>query len=340
MCFFKLFQNLKLKALCNLHKMRLLVTGGCGFIGSHFINWVHELYPETCVCNIDRIDYCSSESNVANRSPEWYTLQKCDLTHFEQVCNIVKEFSPDVVVHFAAQSHVDNSFGNSLSFTMDNVYGTHSLIEACRIHACQLKKFIHISTDEVYGEVDDSHEGCVEKSLLNPTNPYASSKAAAEFIVRSYIHSFKMPVVITRGNNVFGPNQYPEKVIPKFTQQLLTGKPITIQGDGTTRRNFIYVDNVSSAVWRIIQDGEINEIYNIGSNDEYSVLEIAELLAKKCNVNPVFEYIQDRNFNDHRYSVNCDKLRSLGWVQSVSFEEGIELTVNSWKRRVNTVSKV
>lgn len=321
-------------------KMRLLVTGGCGFIGSHFINWVHELYPETRVCNIDRIDYCSSESNVAGQSPEWYTLKKCDLTHFEQVCNIVKEFSPDVVVHFAAQSHVDNSFGNSLSFTMDNVYGTHSLIEACRIHACELKKFIHISTDEVYGEVDDSHEGCVEKSLLNPTNPYASSKAAAEFIVRSYWYSFKMPVVITRGNNVFGPNQYPEKVIPKFTQQLLTGKPVTIQGDGTSRRNFIYVDNVSSAVWRIIQDGEINEIYNIGSNDEYSVLEIAELLAKKCDTVPMFEYIQDRNFNDHRYSVNCDKLRSLGWVQSVTFEEGIELTVNSWKRRVNTVSKV
>ena len=314
--------------------MRLLVTGGCGFIGSHFINWVHEHHPDVIVCNIDRIDYCSLESNVVDQSDDWYQLQKVDLTNFEKVKQVVESFEPDAVVHFAAQSHVDNSFGNSLSFTMDNVYGTHCLIEACRLLRKPLTKFVHISTDEVYGEVADSDEGCHEKSLLNPTNPYASSKAAAEFIVRSYIHSFKMPVVITRGNNVFGPNQYPEKVIPKFLSQLLQHKPVTIQGDGSARRNFIYVDNVSSAVWAILKHGKVNEIYNIGSTDEYSVREIAEMLAKKTGIKLELEFIEDRCFNDHRYSINCDKLLQLGWTPSVTFEQGIEATVQAWKRKI------
>ena len=310
------------------------MTGGCGFIGSHFINWVHEHHPDVIVCNIDRIDYCSLESNVVDQSDDWYQLQKVDLTNFEKVKQVVESFEPDAVVHFAAQSHVDNSFGNSLSFTMDNVYGTHCLIEACRLLRKPLTKFVHISTDEVYGEVADSDEGCHEKSLLNPTNPYASSKAAAEFIVRSYIHSFKMPVVITRGNNVFGPNQYPEKVIPKFLSQLLQHKPVTIQGDGSARRNFIYVDNVSSAVWAILKHGKVNEIYNIGSTDEYSVREIAEMLAKKTGIKLELEFIEDRCFNDHRYSINCDKLLQLGWTPSVTFEQGIEATVQAWKRKI------
>jgi dTDP-glucose 4,6-dehydratase len=312
---------------------KLLVTGGCGFIGSHFINWVHERHPEIFICNIDRIDYCSAESNVTNQSQDRYQLQKIDLTNFESVNQVVQSFEPEAVVHFAAQSHVDNSFGNSLSFTMDNVYGTHCLIEACRLlhQRKPLTKFVHISTDEVYGEVEDTDEGCHEKSLLNPTNPYASSKAAAEFIVRSYIHSFKLPVVITRGNNVFGPNQYPEKVIPKFLCQLLKDQPVTVQGDGSARRNFIYVDNVSSAVWAILQEGKVNEIYNIGSTDEYSVREIAELLAAKLNTKLSIEMIEDRCFNDHRYSINCDKLISLGWTPSVSFEEGLEATIEAWR---------
>jgi dTDP-glucose 4,6-dehydratase len=317
--------------------MNILVTGGCGFIGSHFINWVHEHNPDFIVHNIDRIDYCSNPENVKNQSEEWYVHYKVDLKDYDKICEIVQKVKPDIVVHFAAQSHVDNSFGNSLSFTMDNVYGTHCLMEACRmVHSIhKITKIIHISTDEVYGEVSDDHTGCHEHSLLNPTNPYASSKAAAEFIVRGYIHSFNLPVIITRGNNVFGPNQYPEKVIPKFINQLLTDKPITIQGDGSARRNFIYVDNVSSAVWCIIEHGKLHEIYNIGSNDEYSVLEIADLLATKIGKQDFSkQFIQDRNFNDHRYSVSADKLKQLGWNLEISFEEGLRLTIESWKNRL------
>ena len=315
------------------HCKKILVTGGCGFIGSHFINWVHELDSSITICNIDRVDYCSDTLNVKNQSDNWYIHYKEDLKNFENILKILSDFQPNYVVHFAAQSHVDNSFGNSLSFTLDNVYGTHCLLEACRIVNVDhpITKIIHISTDEVYGEVSDTAEGCHEKSLLNPTNPYASSKAAAEFIARSYIHSFRLPIIITRGNNVFGPNQYPEKVIPKFITQLLNGESVTIQGDGSARRNFIYVDNVSSAIWTILQQGVVNEIYNIGSNDEYSVVEIANMLSSKLKTKLTIKYIQDRNFNDHRYSVNIDKLKSLGWDISVSFEEGLDRTISRWK---------
>ncbi len=317
----------------------LLVTGGCGFIGSHFINYIHEKYPHLVIVNIDRVDYCSSVDNITNRGTT-YIHAKIDLNNQNEMRKLFETYKIDAVVHFAAQSHVDNSFGNSLSFTMDNVLGTHVLMECCRQAHLQrpIQKIVHISTDEVYGEVDLDHSGCHEKSLLNPTNPYAATKAAAEFIVRSYYHSFKLPIVITRGNNVFGENQYPEKVIPKFLTQMLNDNPITVQGLGTARRNFIYVDNVSSAVEVILTNGEINEVYNIGCDDEYSVMEIAEILSKKVNgldkPNLKITYIEDRCFNDQRYCIDSSKLKALGWTCSISFEEGIDRVVKKWKQTI------
>jgi dTDP-glucose 4,6-dehydratase len=317
----------------------LLVTGGCGFIGSHFINYIHEKYPHLVIVNIDRVDYCSSVDNITNKGPT-YIHAKIDLNNQNEMRKLFETYMIDAVVHFAAQSHVDNSFGNSLSFTMDNVLGTHVLMECCRQAHLQrpIQKIVHISTDEVYGEVDLDHSGCHEKSLLNPTNPYAATKAAAEFIVRSYYHSFKLPIVITRGNNVFGENQYPEKVIPKFLTQMLNDNPITVQGLGTARRNFIYVDNVSSAVEVILTNGEINEVYNIGCDDEYSVMEIAEILSKKVNgldkPSLKITYIEDRCFNDQRYCIDSSKLKALGWTCSISFEEGIDRVVKKWKQTI------
>jgi dTDP-glucose 4,6-dehydratase len=317
----------------------LLVTGGCGFIGSHFINYIHEKYPHLVIVNIDRVDYCSSVDNITNKGPT-YIHAKIDLNNQNEMRKLFETYMIDAVVHFAAQSHVDNSFGNSLSFTMDNVLGTHVLMECCRqAHLLRpIQKIVHISTDEVYGEVDLDHSGCHEKSLLNPTNPYAATKAAAEFIVRSYYHSFKLPIVITRGNNVFGENQYPEKVIPKFLTQMLNDNPITVQGLGTARRNFIYVDNVSSAVEVILTNGEINEVYNIGCDDEYSVMEIAEILSKKVNgldkPSLKITYIEDRCFNDQRYCIDSSKLKALGWTCSISFEEGIDRVVKKWKQTI------
>ncbi len=318
----------------------LLVTGGCGFIGSNFINHYHALYPHVRIVNVDRLDYCSSEDNVENPDPSWYSFYAADITNANTINYILKRHKPDAVVHFAAQSHVDNSFGNSLSFTHDNVVGTHTLLECCRTTlGHDLKRFVHISTDEVYGEVEADHPGCSEQSLLNPTNPYAASKAAAEFFVRSYNHSYGMPTIITRGNNVYGPRQYPEKVIPRFIDLLLRGQKMTIQGDGSATRNFIHAFDVASAVEIILHKGEVGHIYNIGGDCELSVREVArrllEILHPSERLENWLEFIPDRLFNDQRYAVQNTALVGLGWHPEIPFEQGLRVTVEWYKQLKN-----
>jgi dTDP-glucose 4,6-dehydratase len=316
----------------SIKMLNILVTGGCGFIGSNFINYMLENHKDIFIVNIDRLDYCSNINNVTHK--ERYQLIVTDLNNYNIVREVLNQYNIDVIIHFAAQSHVDNSFGNSIQFTKDNVLGTHTLLECARDYG-KITRFIHISTDEVYGEVDIEHKGCNEKSLLNPTNPYAATKAAAEFLVRSYYHSFKLPVIITRGNNVYGPRQYPEKLIPRFITRLIKGEKCPIHGEGKSRRNFIYVDDVSRAVEMILIKGEINEIYNIGCEDEYSVKDILEMLSLKLDINKdleeLCEYVEDRAFNDFRYCIDSKKLEVLGWAKKVSFEEGIEKTIRWYK---------
>ena len=237
----------------------------------------------------------------------------------------------DTVIHFAAQSHVQNSFEDALQYTHDNVTGTHTLLEACRKHG-KITRFIHISTDEVYGEsmLNENEEKKNENSILCPTNPYAATKAAAELIAKSYYHSFKMPIIITRGNNVYGPNQYPEKLIPRFIQQLQQDEKVTIQGDGSNVRAFLHVNDVCSALKLILEKGKIGEIYNIGSDDnhEYTVLHIAQILIEKIkNVMDYDEwitYIEDRPFNDKRYYISNEKVKQLGWTIETEFNTGID----------------
>ena len=303
----------------------LLVTGGCGFIGSNFINYYKEKNPNVKIINFDKLDYCSDKNGINHDKLVIGNLKNKDL-----VVHILNEHNIDTVIHFAAQTHVDNSFGNSLEFTIDNILGTHTLLECCKVYN-KIKRFIHISTDEVYGEVDINHKGCTEKSLLNPTNPYAATKAGAEFIARSYFYSFNMPIIITRGNNVYGPRQYPEKLIPKFINQLINNKKCTIHGKGNTRRNFIYVDDVVKAIEIILQKGIINNIYNIGTNNEYSVSEIADKLIKYLKPNDKVEdwtqNVTDRNFNDYRYAIKSNELYDLGWKEETNFEKGFEYTI-------------
>lgn len=310
----------------------LLVTGGCGFIGSNFINYMLDTYTDINIVNIDRLDYCADMNNVYHK--ERYKLVVTDLNNSVTLKNVLESCNIDSIVHFAAQSHVDNSFGNSIQFTKDNVLGTHTLLECCRVYG-KIKKFVHISTDEVYGEVDNNHQGCNEKSLLNPTNPYAATKAAAEFLVKSYYHSFKLPIVITRGNNVYGPRQFPEKLIPRFITKLLNNEKCPIHGQGKTRRNFIYVGDVSKAVDVILRKGEINEIYNIGSDDEYSVIEVLNKLLKELNIDnkDVSEFVEDRAFNDFRYCIDSSKLELLGWKKTISFEDGLKETIMWYKQK-------
>jgi dTDP-glucose 4,6-dehydratase len=202
----------------------------------------------------------------------------------------------------------------------------------------KIQRFIHVSTDEVYGEVA-LNETSSEKSLLNPTNPYAASKAAAEFIVRSYYKSYNIPIIITRGNNVYGPGQYPEKLIPKFLLKLLKGQKMTIHGEGKTIRNFVYVEDVARAFETIMFNGEISKTYNIGTDNEHSVVDIATLLHSKLGGDKSYsecvEYVEDRPFNDFRYSVDSDKLHKLGWSTTTGFDEGMEKTIE-WYKGIDT----
>lgn len=307
----------------------ILVTGGCGFIGSNFVKFLVSKFESIAVINYDRMTYCSRAPDV---SSPLYKLYKSNLTDADTVMQVLETHHIDTVVHFAAQTHVDRSFGNSMIFTDDNVRGTHTLLECMRAYG-NVKRFLHISTDEVYGEVNDEHEGCKEQSLLNPTNPYAATKAAAEFLVRSYGHSFNLPFIITRGNNVYGEYQYPDKLIPKFVNHLLKGEQLPIHGAGSSRRNFIHAEDVCTAVWDVLCLGSIGEIYNIGSDDEFSVMEIASKLTKALrpddDSNSVLKYVEDREFNDYRYCIDTQKLRSLGWKAEISFEEGLNRVI-SW----------
>lgn len=302
--------------------MNLLVTGGCGFIGSHFINQ----YIDKCalIVNLDILEYCSNVDNVIPKDN--YIFVKGDINDRDLVSNLLERYSINMVINFAAHTHVDNSFLNSLEFTKVNVLGTHNLIDCCR-HYGKLDKFIHMSTDEVYGEVDIDHPGCSEHTILNPTNPYAATKAAAEFIVRSYNYSFKLPIMIVRCNNVYGPNQYPEKIISKFIHLLKNNKKCTIHGKGQSRRNFIHAYDVAKAFEFIIKYGQDSKIYNIGTTNEYNVMEIVQKLVNLIKPGEDYkdwiEFVEERNFNDFRYAIDASELVDMGWKESITFDDGL-----------------
>jgi len=315
--------------------MRLFVTGGYGFIGSHFINHYFPQGKVERLINLDAMYYCANENNVlpSIRADSRYVFVKGNLQDRALVESVLRDYQPTHVIHFAAQSHVQRSFDDSLSFTYDNVLGTHMLIECCRLHP--IERFIHVSTDEVYGEsmntTEEQHK--TEKSILCPTNPYAATKAAAELLVQAYAHSYKMPIIITRGNNVYGPNQYPEKVIPRFLQQLQAGQPVTIQGNGSAVRGFLHARDTAAAFSLILEQGKLGEIYNIGTEVECSVLSLARMLIQMVHpgtdVDSWITYIEDRPFNDQRYYISNDKLKALGWAPVVPFEEGLRELIST-----------
>jgi len=324
-------------------KRTLLVTGGCGFIGSNFINHFFTQKKFDQIINLDAMYYCAREENILPeiREDPGYVLIRGNLCDASLLDSILKTHRITHVIHFAAQSHVQNSFTDSLKFTHDNVLGTHTLLEACRRYGPSLQKFIHVSTDEVYGEsmnsIDEQHK--TEHSILCPTNPYAATKAGAELIAQSYNHSYKMPIIITRGNNVYGRNQYPEKLIPRFIQLLMEDKKLTVQGDGSALRGFLHATDTAKAFEAILERGEIGEIYNIGCDDgmEFSVMEVAMILVKfikKSNhYHDWIEYVEDRPFNDKRYYISNKKLKDLGWEIQVPLLEGLQDLISHMMER-------
>ncbi len=321
----------------------ILVTGGCGFIGSNFINEILKNNSNKHIINIDCLNYCADQKNVEykNTNNNKYTFVEGNICSMDLIKFILKEYQIDTIVHFAAQSHVDNSFSNSLQYTQDNIVGTHTLLEASRLYG-NITRFIHVSTDEVYGEsnLKEDEEKKTEYSILTPTNPYAATKAGAEMLAMSYNHSYGMPIIVTRGNNVYGPRQYPEKLIPKFIKLLKEGQKLTIHGNGINKRSFLYVSDVAEAFMKILEKGKVGEIYNIGSEDEneYSVIEVTKMIVSNIKetdkIDNYIEFVKDRDFNDKRYYIDNNKLKELGWKQKVKFKEGLIKTIDWYKNKL------
>jgi UDP-glucose 4,6-dehydratase len=276
----------------------------------------------SCLANLDDI------KNYPN-----YKFVKGNICSSDLVNFVLETEKIDTIMHFAAQTHVDNSFGNSFQFTQNNIMGTHVLLESAK--AMNIKRFVHVSTDEVYGEQTADQEAMDEEQVLEPTNPYAATKAGAEFLAKSYHRSFGMPIIITRGNNVYGPHQYPEKLIPKFINQLLRERPVTIHGKGETKRNFLYVEDVARAFEILLFKAQVGFIYNIGGSNEKTVFEVANALIRLAGhegkENNYMTFVEDRVFNDFRYHINSTKLHQLGWREQVSWEEGLRRTFEWFK---------
>lgn len=313
--------------------MKILVTGGAGFIGSNFIRLLMSSHPGYKIVNVDTLTYAGNLDNLRGIDTDLrYTFVKGDICDSNLINTILEKHEIDTIVHFAAESHVDRSIADASEFVRTNVLGTHTLLNAARRHA--IRKFIHISTDEVYGSIPEG--SFKETDILTPSSPYSSSKAGSDLLALSYFTTYNLPVIITRCTNNFGPYQYPEKLIPLFVTNLIDGKKVPIYGTGKNIRDWIHVNDHCRAVDFLLHKGKTGEIYNIGGGSEKTNLEITEKILELLRKDEsMIEYVTDRPGHDFRYSLDCSKLRSLGWKPGYSFEEGLQDTVtwymqNEW----------
>jgi dTDP-glucose 4,6-dehydratase len=308
---------------------RVVVTGGAGFIGSHLVDGCLDWFPNAEVAVVDALTYAGNMANLAG-------AQASGRLHFvhADVCDAgamrkaVK--GADLVIHAAAESHVDRSFANASVFLQTNVIGTQSVMEACR--EAKVARVVLVSTDEVYGPREEHDEAC-ERTILHPTNPYSASKAAAEMLALAAFKSYALPLVVIRPNNIYGLRQYPEKLIPRFIQRAMRGETLTVHGSGKQRRRFLAVEDLLAATRCVIQSNVVGEIFNIGIRDSYSVLEIIELLGHTLgrSLNPQVEFIEDRPFNDICYATNSEKLHRLGWSPQRRLRDDFdELVASVW----------
>ena len=313
--------------------MTMLVTGGAGFIGSNFIRHMLTEHPDTRIVNLDALTYAGNLENLRDvaGNPN-YTFVRGDICDPETVAAVFRNHPIDTIVHFAAESHVDRSISDGAAFVRTNVLGTFTLLDCARKHG--VRRFIHISTDEVYGS---TREGSfAETDTLNPSSPYSSSKAASDLLARSFFITHGLPVIVTRCTNNYGPYQFPEKLIPFFTTNLLQGKKVPVYGTGRNVRDWLYVIDHCRAIDFILQHGEPGEIYNIGGGAERTNLEITRKILELLGEDEsMIEYVPDRKGHDFRYSLDFGKLRKLGWKPAYRFDDALEATVkwyveNEW----------
>ena len=306
--------------------MRLLVTGGAGFIGSSFVRLTLQWHPEYEVVNLDKLTYAGNLENLAGlENDARHKYVRGDICDARLAQEILGQ-GVDAVVNFAAESHVDRSILDSSEFVRTNVQGTLNLLDCSRRH--RIKRFVQISTDEVYGSLGPSGSFC-ESSPLAPNSPYAASKAAADLLVRSYHRTYGFPAIVTRCSNNYGPFQFPEKLIPLFITNALADLSLPIYGDGLYVRDWIHVRDHCAAIDRVLHDGRAGDIYNIGARHEMPNIEIARLILKTLGKGEgLMKHVEDRPGHDRRYAIDPSKLeRELGWSPETSFEEGLAETI-------------
>lgn len=304
----------------------LLVTGGMGFIGSNFIHYWKKHHPEDSIINVDLLTYAGNQDNVRVFDGQaGYQFVHGDIGNDALMRNLMQ--GVDVVVHFAAESHVDRSIHDPGSFVKTNVLGTQNLLEAAR--QGQVKKFVHVSTDEVYGSLGD--EGAFsEETPIAPNSPYSASKAGSDLLVRAYYETYGFPAVITRCSNNYGPRQFPEKLIPLLITRALRDEPIPLYGDGLNVRDWLHVDDHCSAIERVIEAGVPGEVYNIGGQNERTNLEVVKRILGLLNKSEnSIQYVADRLGHDRRYAIDSTKIRrEIGWKPAYSFETGLQMTLD------------
>jgi len=313
--------------------MKILVTGGSGFIGSNFIRYMLNEHPDYRVINLDKLTYAGNPDNLRDveNNPN-YSFVRGDICDQNLVDTLMQEQQIDHIAHFAAETHVDRSIADGSAFVRTNLLGTYTLLDSALRHG--IDRFIHISTDEVYGStIEGSFK---ETDVLSPSSPYSSSKAGSDLLAQSYYITHNLPVIITRCTNNFGPYQYPEKLIPLFITNLLGDEKVPVYGTGQNVRDWIYALDHCRAIDFILQHGEVGEIYNIGGGAERTNLEITEkILGILGKDGSMIEHVKDRPGHDFRYSLDCSKLKDLGWAPKYNFEDALEKTIrwyieNEW----------
>jgi dTDP-glucose 4,6-dehydratase len=306
--------------------MKLLVTGGAGFIGSNFIRYILNKYPDYEIINLDALTYAGNLENLKDaEGSSNYNFFKGDICHKELVNDLVKDI--DIIVHFAAESHVDRSILNPEDFIKTNVIGTYNLLEAARNNG--KKRFHHVSTDEVYGSLGPNDPPFDENTPYDPRSPYSASKAASDHLVRAYFHTYQLPVTISNCSNNYGPYQFPEKLIPLFITNLVEDKKVPLYGDGMNIRDWLYVEDHCGAIDLIMQRGKLGETYCVGGGCEKNNKEITEKILELMGKDAkMIEYIDDRLGHDRRYAISYDKIKKeLGWEPRTEFETGIKKTI-------------
>jgi dTDP-glucose 4,6-dehydratase len=322
----------------------ILVTGGAGFIASHFVRYYQMHYPETFIINLDKLTYAGSLNNLKNLIyPDKHHFVQGDILDSQLVMGLLQDFKVDTIVHFAAETHVDRSIKSPEKFIQTNIAGTFTLLESCRNYWLEQQglsnmscRFHHISTDEVYGSLEKNEAAFTELMPYRPNSPYSASKASSDYLVRAYYNTYGLPISVTNCSNNYGPLQHTEKFIPTIIDCCLQQKSIPVYGDGSNIRDWLYVEDHCSAIDRVIRNGSLGETYNIGGNTELSNLEVIHTICEILNkIRPIsthyadlITFVNDRAGHDWRYAINAEKIKKeLDWQPKETFSSGILKTM-------------